>query len=73
MCRFTLLLCVAALASCATQTGWVRADGKPITEKQLQGASTVCHEKAGSYVGDSNRKAFESCMSERGYRQQAAN
>ena len=75
MSRLTMLLCAAALASCATQTelSWVRLDGKPINEKQLQSDRAACLEKAGSSVGDSNRKAFASCMSERGYLQQAAN
>lgn len=72
--RLSFILVCASLCSCATQRvemRWLRADGKPITEDQLEAARTACVpeiQNAGSPAESVKADGvFRACMSERGY------
>jgi hypothetical protein len=67
----------ASLCGCATQVvdmQWMRADGKPVVETEIEAARTVCAgevQKAGaSPKGPASADLFRICMNQRGYIQQ---
>jgi hypothetical protein len=78
-----ILLC-AAVSACASQTQmtWVRPDGKPVAEKQLEIDRTTCRgEMQKANLASTTEPAiararpvdavFVGCMAQRGYMQQA--
>jgi ferredoxin len=65
-----IALCVA-LSACAAQTElfWLRTDGKPVLASQFEVDRTLCSGEVDKSAQPSD--AFQSCMAQKGYRQQA--
>ncbi len=55
---------------------WVRADGNPVVETQLEAARTACNQEmqkaAGSQKHPTETDLFRSCMTQRGYIQRVS-